>query len=898
VRNVLRRIVLLFSRRRFDDEMNDELTFHQAMKQQALEGDGLTPAEAGIAARRAVGGGALRFRERARDVWVAPAIDAFAQDVRHAIRLLRRNPGFAITALCTLALGIGLNTAIFSIVYGVLVKPLNYRDPSRLVAVLSGEVMETGRRSFVTWTPPDYHELAASNQTLDGLAAYTGLNKHLTGQGEPQQLWGIEVTPNFFDVLGVPPAIGRGFVQGPLTQPAIDANSVIISDRLWRRVFNADPSVLGRAIALDGEPKTIVGVLRADFVFRLSTFNLPEGLDLICPNDWRDVGRNNAFLALIGRLRSGITREQAESDVTGIKHRIEEQLPRSGRPSGPSVARVVDLHAQVVSRTARQLVTVLAGAVLLVLLIVCVNIANLQLARWSSRRTELSLRMALGAGRRRIVHQLLSESLVLALAGGALGAALAYAAVPALLAQLPIDQLPRIEEIRVNTPVLIFSLLLAMATGVLFGLLPALRHSTLSGADDLRGSSGAGRTATSGRQTERLRSALVIGQVALTLVLLVSAGLLMHSFLRLLSVQPGFTSDDVVTMSVVLPDRVYTTPAQSKAFTGAVLDRLRDMPGAGGASTSSSSASAVTMVPFGIFGIHGDFEVEGQPKPKFNIGKPKIGPDYFKTLGIPLLSGRDFQRVDTAEAPKVAIVSDSVARRLWPGARALALGKRLRLDDKDWLTVVGVVGDVRQSSLQEPLETTIYVPYQQENRGFFLQTVTFVARTTTPQATADFMRQSIRQAAPDVPVADVKTMQALVSESMAQPRIRTLLIGSFALCALLIATLGIYGVMTYAVTQRRREIGIRMAIGAEWTDVVWLVLRRALLIVAAGAILGIAASFAVTKTLTSFLFEVTPTDPLAIAGVTILLVLVALTAAWLPARRAAQTDPVEALRVE
>jgi predicted permease len=873
----------------FARDLDEELQFHLDMKQRTLEDDGLAPADANDAARRAVGGGTLRYRERSRDVWISPAIDAAAQDTRHAIRLLRRNPGFTITALGTLALGIGLNTAIFSILYGVLLKPLRFREPARLVTVSPDRVDGFwSSRGVVTWTPPDYREMAANTQTLDGLAAFHTVDRHITGQGEPQQLWGVEVTPNFFDVIGVDPAIGRRFAH---EQPGADTDSVLISDSLWRRSFGADPNVLGRAILLDGESKTIIGVLQPGFSFHLPQFN-PTGIEIVVPNEWRDGNRRNSFLVAVGRLRPGITREQAASELTIIANGIAKQQ-QSNKPSNKKkpneegIVRVDDLQTRMVGTSARQLLLVLAGAVLLVLLIVSVNIANLQLARWSSRRTELSLRMALGAGRRRIVHQLLTESLVLAIAGGAIGVALAYLAVPALLAQLPPNQVPRIDEIRVNTPVLIFSALLSMATGILFGLLPAMRHSTLAPADDLRGA--AGRAATTGRQTERLRSALIVGQVALTLVLLVSAGLLMHSFVRLLEVQPGFDKDDVQTVTVVLPDRLYPTAAQCKALTGAVLERLHDMPGA-------SASSAITMVPFGIFGIHGDFAVEGQPTPKFYVGKPKIGPGYFKTLGIPLLSGRDFESSDTAEAPKVAIVSDSVARRLWPNASAL--GNRVRLDGKEWLTVVGVVGDVRQTNLQEPLETTIYVPYQQETGAFFLQTVTFVTHTTMPQAAASFMRQSIRQVAPDLPIADVKTMRTLLSASIAQPRTRTMLIGSFAFCALLIATLGIYGVMTYNVIQRRREIGIRMAVGAEWTDVVWLVLQHALLIVVVGALIGIAASFVVTKTLTSFLFEVTPHDPLAIVGVTTLLVLAALTAAWVPARRAAQTDPVEALRVE
>jgi predicted permease len=880
----LRRIRVIVTRRRFERELDDELRFHREMKQQALEEEGLAAPAAREAAVRALGGGTLLLRERARDVWGAPGIEAVAQDVRHAVRLLRRNPGFSFTALGTLALGIGLNTAIFSIVYGVVLKPLAYRDPARLVVVLPNAGAASGHGIWSTFTPADYHELQDANTTLDGIAAVTGTMQHLTGHGEPLQLKGLEATPNVIDVLGVDLQRGRGFRHDDAAG-ASDADGVIISDRVWRAVFGADPDIVGRAATLDGEARTIVGVLRPDFEFQLSRFNTRVGVDLIVPNTWPERSRRNSFLQVFARLRPDVTPAQADADLTAIARRVEPTVP-TGRASAGHAVRVADFHAEVVGQTMRRLLFMLSAAVAILLLIVCVNIANLQLARWSSRRTELSVRLALGAGRRRLVRQLLTESVVLAVAGGALGAAIAYAAVPLLLAQLPTQQLPRMTNIQVSTPVLAFSLVLSMATGIVFGLLPALRQSILSHADDLRG--GAVRM-TAGRQTERLRAGLVIGQMALTLVLLISAGLLLHSFIRLMGVPTGFNSEGVITVTVTLPDRLYATPRQMQTFTGDVLDRLQGRPGV-------EAVSAMTMLPFNQFWIQGDFEVEGQPAPRFNVGKPKIGPDYFKTLGIPFLSGRDFQTSDTAGAPQVAIVSAAVATRVWPNQSAL--GKRIRVDTDHWLTIVGVVDDVRQDSLESALEPTIYMPYQQETHGFFLQLVTFVARTRVPETATSTIRQTIRDVAPDLPIASVATMQALVADSVAQPRMRAMLIGGFALCALLIATLGIYGVMTYAVTQRRREIGIRMAIGAAWADVVWLVLRRALVIVAAGAIIGIGASFAVTRTLTSFLFEVTPNDPLAIAGVTLLLVAVAITAAWLPARRAAQTDPVEALRVE
>jgi predicted permease len=534
-----------------------------------------------------------------------------------------------------------------------------------------------------------------------------------------------------------------------------------------------------------------------------------------------------------------------------------------------------------------------------VLLIACVNVANLQMARLTARRGELSVRMALGAGRRRIIRQLLTEAVVLSLLGASLGVTLAQIAIGVTLPLVPQSLLPGLGGIVVDGRVMVFCLGLSLVSTLLIGLVPALRVSHHGGAafgEGLALHAGAAR-ATGDRHGERLRTLLVAGQIAMTLVLLIGAGLLIHSFVRLTSVSTGFESsgrDGVVqTVRVTLPERLADEPERMHAFARGVLDRVQSLPGV-------TSASLINSMPFGRMFIQGDFDIEGQPKPTLFAGAPKIEPGYFTTMGIPLLAGREFTPRDTAAAMKVAIVSERIVRECCPGGPAQALGRRVRvnvIDPGEWLTVVGVVADIRQMSLERDVQPMIYVPFQQDHSGF-LRFVAFVARTSAPGSVVDGIRAEIRRAAPDLPIQSTVTMDEAVAASVAQPRFRMVLLALFAVSATLIATCGLYGLMAYAVTQRRREIGVRMALGAERRDVLRLVLTRALRIVAAGLVAGLAGAVAVTRVLQTFLFGVTPTDPIAFTIVTLLLMAVGLMAAWLPARRATRIDPCAALRAE
>ena len=896
--SVLRRLLFFFQRNQFDRDLDDELRFHEEMKAHALaDADGMSGDEARAAARRRIGN-PLRLREQSREPWSFATVDTFAQDVRHALRLMRRGPAFTFTALATLALGIGLNTAIFSVAYGVLWRPLPYPNPDRLVVLTSAQQTETGVKTFATWAPVTYEALRPRVTTLDHLAAYASIDAPLTGRGEPLQLHALDVSPNFFTTLGVTPARGRAFLTGAAAPD--DDRSAIVSDRLWRTSLRADPAIVGQSVTIDGVPRTVVGVLPPDFSFRpvIRSGALPEA-DVFLPNRWPgDTGRN-AFLWLLGRMKQGVTQERAEAELTALVNDSSIASAGALAPEGvvaPNVstrARAVGLQ-EYGTESVRTLLLILLGAVSFVLLIACVNVANLQMARLSARRGELFVRMALGAGRRRIVRQLLTEAVVLSLLGAALGVLLAQIAIGVTLPLVPQLALPRLGGIVIDARVMPFCLGLSLLASVLVGLVPALRISGSALGEGHALHAGETRT-TADRQGERLRTLLVTAQIAMTLVLLIGAGLLIHSFVRLTSVSPGFESsgrDGVLQIvKVTLPPRLYDEPERIHAFARGVLDRIQSLPGV-------KSASLINSVPFQMMFIQGDFEIEGQPKPTLNVGIPKIDADYFKAMGIPLMAGREFTASDTAAAPNVAIVSERVVREYFPDGPREALGRRVRVwGNSEWLTMVGVVADIRQRGLDQAVQPMIYAPFQQD-RGGFVRFVSFVARTATPASVADGIRAEIRRAAPDLPIASTVTMDEAVAASVAPPRFRMWLLALFAVTATLIATCGIYGLMAYAVTQRRREIGVRMALGAERRDVLRLVLTRALRIVVTGVVVGLVGAAGVTRVLQRFLFGVTPTDPIAFTIVTLLLMAVGLMAAWLPARRATRIDPCAALRAE
>jgi predicted permease len=896
--SVLRRLLFLFRRDRLDRDLQEELRFHEQMKAAALaDAGGISADDARTAARRRLGN-PLRLREESQDAWRFTTLETFAQDVRHALRLLRRDPVFTVTALATLALGIGLNTAIFSVAYGVLWRPLPYPSADRLVMIQSTQRTGRGIRTFSTWAPRTYEAMRARVTAFDDLAAYNSIDAHLTGRGEPLTLHALEVSPNFFATLGIGPARGRAFLTGAAGSD--DDRAAVVSDRLWHTALNGDPAIVGGSVTVDGVPRTIVGVLPADVNFRpviRGLGALPE-TDLFLLDRWAGDTGTSAFLFLLGRMKADVTRQRAETELTALVNDPSAAAPNALAPEGTlasnarAVAHVVGLQ-EYGSETVRKLLLILLVAVSFVLLIACVNVANLQVARLTARRGELAVRMAIGAGRSRIVRQLLTEAAVLSLLGAALGVFLAWLAIAAALPLVPQGALLRPGGIVIDARVMAFCLGLSLVASVLVGLMPALRINGHSlGGRALHASE---TRATGDRQGERLRTLLVAAQIAMTLVLLIGAGLLIHSFVRLTAVAPGFEASgedgSLQIVKVVLPERLYAGPDRIHAFARDVLDRIRGLPGV-------KSASLINSVPFGMMFIQTDFDIEGQPKPALFAGTPKIDPGYFRTMGIPIIAGRDFSASDAADAPGVAIVSERVVRECFAGSPTETLGRRVRLDEHgDWLTIVGVVADIHQRGLDRELQPLIYAPFQQDRSGF-IRFVSFVARSPTPASVAEGIRAEIRRAAPDLPIESTVTMDEAVAASVAPPRFRMLLLALFALAATLIATGGIYGLMASAVTQRRREIGVRMALGANRGEVLRLVLARALSVVGAGVVVGLAGAAAVTRVLQTFLFGVTPTDPVVFTAVTLLLVLVGLTAAWLPARRATRIDPSAALRAE
>lgn len=896
---LLRRLRFLFTRKQFDLDLAEELRFHEDMAARALaDAGGMSDEEARAAARRRLGS-PVRLHEDARDPWVFTAVETAARDARHALRLLRRDPAFTCTALATLALGIGLTTTIFSVAYGVLWRPLPYPHPDRLVLLSSAQQTDKGPRTLWNWSPVSYEGLRQHVTALEHLAAYNGIDVPLTGRGEPVQLRGLDVSPNFFTTLGATVAHGRTFLTGASAPD--DDRSAIVSDRLWRTTLGADPAIVGRPVIIDGTPRTIVGVLPPDFSFRpvIRMGALPEP-DIFLPNRWLGDDGTHAFLFLLGRLRPDATRARVDAELTTLVNDPSIAPTGALAPEGAlasgvhTVARAVGLQDHGTA-SVRTLLLVLLGAVSFVLLIACVNVANLQMARLTARRGELSVRLALGAGRRRIARQLLTEAVVLSVLGTVLGVGLARLALDLTLPLVPPLLLPRLGGIVIDGRVLAFCVGVSVVSTLLIGLLPAARVSAAAFGEDLAMQAGGART-TGDRQGERLRTALVAAQIAITLVLLIAAGLLVHSFLRLTAVSPGFELDGrdgvVQTVRVTLPEHLYDEPERMHAFARDVLGRIQRLPGV-------TTASLINSVPFGRFYIQLDFTIEGFPTSTRSAGIPKIDAAYFSTMGIPLLAGRDFTESDTADAPKVAIISESIAREYFLGGPREALGRRIRVsDDGEWQTVVGVVADIRQMGLDREVQPMLYVPYQQERHELLLRFISFVARTTTPATVVEGMRAEIRRASPDLAIQSAATMGEAVAASVGTPRFRMLLLVLFAAAATLIATCGIYGLMAYAVAQRRREIGVRMALGADRRDVLRLVLARALRVVVVGLVVGLAGAVVVTRVLQRFLFGVSPTDPVAFTVVTVSLLAVALMAAWVPARRATRIDPWAALRAE
>ena len=801
-------------------------------------------------------------------------MERLIQDVRYGVRMLWKRPGFAAVVVSTLALGIGANTAIFSVVNAVLLRPLPYRNAERLVWV-AGNVRGGTNRASVS--PPDYVDYRAQNTVFEEFAASGSVASavNLTGAGEPERLTGSRVTANYFRAFGVKPALGRVF--GGDEERAGPEPVAVLSDGLWRRRFGGDPSVVGKSLTLDGKAVTVVGVAPPEFQY-------PAGTELWVPLDLDDPEmkiRAAHFLRPIGLLKEGVTLEQARAETDLIARRLEEQYPETNERWS---LNLVPLEEQVVGGV-RTSLWVLLGAVGFVLLIACANVSNLMLARAAGLRRELALRTALGASRWRVARQQLTESVLLALAGGALGLLLASWGVDVLTA-LGAGDIPRTREIGVDGRVLAFTAALSVLTGLVFGLLPALRASRTNLNEVLKD---AGR-GTAGPGRGRVRAALVVSEIALALTLLVGAGLLVKSFVGLRRVNPGFEPANVLTVRIDLARARYAKPEQAAAFFGELQRRVAGLPGV-------EAVGMVSELP--LSGQPNDmyFSVAGRPPQtadqKVTADYRRVNHDYFRAMRVPVLRGRGFTEQEVAGNAQVVVINETLARNFFPDEDPL--GRRLVIDfgKAEEFEIVGVAADVLHRSLEGGVYQMMYVPTLR------IGGTNLVVRTSSdPLALASAVRGEVAAVDREQPISAVRAMEEVVSGSVAQQRFRTLLLAAFACVALLLAGVGIYGVIAYSVTHRTHEIGVRMALGAGVADILKMVIGQGMALALAGVALGLLAALALTRVLSSLLFGVTATDAATFAAVSFLIAAVAFLACLLPARRATKVDPMVALRYE
>jgi len=800
-------------------------------------------------------------------------METLFRDIRYGARSLMKRPGFTMIALIALALGIGANTAIFSLVNAVLLRPLPFAEPDRLVWMW-GNIRNGSNRASVS--PPDYLDYRQQNTTFEEFAASMGVASNLTGSGEPERLTAAGVTGNYFQALGVQPYLGRTFLLEN-EKPGSDQVAVL-SYGLWQKRFGGDQSIVNKTIVLDGRTFLVTGVMPKDFNFPQSTelwvpinFEIAEGMKQ----------RGAHFMRPIGKLKQGVTLAQAQADTDAIARRLEEQYPDTNLSWN---LRLVSLRERLVGNT-RPTLFILFGAVGFVLLIACANVANLLLVRAAGRQKEVALRTALGAGRLRIVRQMITESVLLALVGGALGIFLAVWGIE-LLVKLSEGNIPPTAQVRIDTTVLAFTLLTSVFTGVLFGLVPALRTLNLNLIESLKEG---GRSGADGRQSNRTRSLLVVLESAVAVVLLIGAGLLVRSLIQLQNVSPGFDPQNVLTMRVDLPRGKYSTPEKTGSFFTDMERRIGNLPGV-------ENVALISELP--LSGQRNDipYVVEGRPPvasdQMFDDDFRRVDQHYFSVMRIPLLRGRNFTEQEVSESAKVVIISDLLARRVFPDEEPI--GKRLILVlAKQPYEIIGIVGDIRDRSLEINPLPAMYLPSNQTG-----WTNVVVRTNGDPASLAGAVRKEVHAIDPDQPVAAVRTMNEWMDTSVSGPRYRTVLLALFAFVALVLASTGIYGVMSYSVSQRTHEIGVRMALGARRSDVMKLVVRQGMTLVVVGVAIGIVGAIALTRVMSTLLFGVTAKDPFTFVTVGALLTAVAFVACYLPARRATKVDPLVALRYE
>jgi putative ABC transport system permease protein len=866
-----------FAKQNNDRELDDELRSYIDQLAEDKIRAGMKPEEARRAARIELGG-VEQVKENVREIRVGAWFDSFLQDLRYGARMLRKNPGFTAVAVLTLALGIGANTAMFSVINAVLLRPLPYTNPQQLL------VLQELSPSVGVHSPsyPDFLDWRKQSKTMPQMAALNNRSFNLSGVAQPENINGYAVSPNCLSLFGVRPILGRDFL--PSEETPGTAPVALLSYALWQSHFGADPNISGKNLTLDGQTFAIVGVLPPNIRFLDQT-------DLLAPiGVWAGEMMNRGDrgdMAGIGRLAPGASVAQARAEMDTIAANLRKEYPIN---AGISVS-VTPLRVELAG-DARPAILVLFGAVVFVLLIACVNVANLFLARSAARAREIAVRQACGASSQRLVRQMLTESFVLAVFGGGLGIAAGALGIQGLRRLVPTNILQG-AVITMDRGVLLFSAAMVVLVAVAFGLAPAWQASQPRVHETLKEG---GRSSTSGAQQNRLRSALVIAETALALVLLVGAGLMMKSMYRLLQVNPGFRPERALTMEIDLRTAQYSKPEASLAFWHQVLDRVRVLPGV-------EAAALGTVVPLTGDHSRADVTIEGMATPE--PGKyphpdyHSVSAGYLDALTIPLLRGRNFAAADTKTAPPVALVNYTMAHRFWPNGDAI--GKRLRFghpewkDDFPWITVVGVVGDTKLYGLSNPSRLELYLPYEQSPTT----EMSLVLRSSVnPASLTSAVREAVLAIDKDQPVADVNTMTQLVNNSVATPRITLVLLGLFSALALVLAAIGTYGVIAYSVQQRTHELGIRLALGAQRRDVMRLVLAHGMKLAGIGIAIGVAAAFGLTRLMASLLFGTGASDPIAFSAASIVLLLVAVAACCIPARRAMRLDPMVALRYE
>ena len=810
-------------------------------------------------------------------------METLIKDIRYGVRGLLKRPGFTVIALITLALGIGANTAIFSVVNAVLLRPLQFRDPEQLVVVWE----EASFAGFPTNTPApaNYIDWKNQNQSFADMAAAASSSFNLTGDGEPERVQANSVNANFFQLFGVQPLLGRGFL--PEEDRAGGNKVAVLSYSLWQSRYGGNRNIINRDILLNGEKHTVVGVMPAGFHFLENDVRLWTPLAL---DQDELANRDGHYLQIIARLKPGVVLSQAQADMNAVMKRIATDHP-GDTFAGKLGVVVMPLRDQLVGDT-RGSLTVLLVAVAFVLLIACANVAGLLLARAVARRREIALRMALGADRARVVRQLLTESLLLATVAGVLGSVLAYASFTFLQGLIP-EQMALSANLNLDVRILVFTLAISIVTGIIFGLVPALQAAKFDLNDALKQSS------TRATASGKLRSTLIVFEVALSIVLLVGAGLLIQTLFQLFRQYSVLEPDKVLTMRTILPREKYKEPQMRDNFYQQVLQRVAHLPGV-------ASAGYSTSVPLMWKGGSSGFSPEGIKSPipgmSYDAIHRQVSADYLKTMNIPLRQGRYFDSHDNAQSMPVAIINETMARQYWPGENAL--GRRFKVGDPGddrlpWMQIVGIVADMRQMGLTEPVKAEMYLPYQQINHNLW-----FIPRDLAIRTSGDTsklvgaVRQIIREVDPDQPISNIATMGEVLGTEAAQRRMGMIMLVGFALLALLLASLGIYGVLAYFVTQHTNEIGVRQALGATPRDILFLVLKKGMGLTLIGVAIGLASAFAFTRLMSSLLFGVKASDPLTFAAVPLLLAFVALLACYIPARRATKVDPLVALRYE